>query len=118
MKFKIDENLPVEAAAVLQHAGHDALTVHDQELSGASDPELRQVCLAEGRIPITFDLDFSDLRSYENTPGCILLRLRRQDRDHVLGMLRQILPMLQESKLANSLWIVEEARVRIRESQP
>jgi predicted nuclease of predicted toxin-antitoxin system len=118
VKFKIDENLPMEAATLLRGAGHDALTVHDQGLRGAFDPKLREVCLAEGRIPVTFDLDFSDLRTYRDTPGCILLRLRRQDRDHVLRVLQQILPMLEPSRLANSLWIVEEARVRIRESQP
>jgi len=27
MKFKIDQNLPVEFAAILQQAGHDARTV-------------------------------------------------------------------------------------------
>jgi predicted nuclease of predicted toxin-antitoxin system len=52
MKFKIDENLPLEAAALLREAGHDALTVHDQNLRGALDPKLRAVCIAEGRIPI------------------------------------------------------------------
>ena len=118
MKFKIDENLPVEVATLLREAGHDPLTVHDQGMRGALDPKLREVCLAEGRIPITFDLDFSDLRTYRDTPGCILLRLRRQDRDHVLKAVQQILPMLLPSTLANSLWIVEEARVRIRESEP
>ena len=71
MKFKIDENLPVEAATVLQEAGHDTLTVHDQGLRGAFDPKVREVCLAEGRILVTFDLDFSDLRTYRDTPGCI-----------------------------------------------
>jgi predicted nuclease of predicted toxin-antitoxin system len=35
MKFKIDENLPIEAAALLREAGHDALIVHDQNLRGA-----------------------------------------------------------------------------------
>ena len=32
MKFKIDENLPVEIAALLQEAGYDATTILDQEL--------------------------------------------------------------------------------------
>ena len=81
MKFKIDENLPVEAATLFQEAGHDALTVYDQGLGGAFDPRLREVCLAEGRIPVTFDLDFSDLRTYRGTSGGVLLRLHRQDRD-------------------------------------
>lgn len=43
MKFKVDENLPVEAATILREAGHDALTVHDQGLRGAFDPKLREV---------------------------------------------------------------------------
>lgn len=30
MKFKIDENLPIEAAATLRHAGFDAETVLDE----------------------------------------------------------------------------------------
>lgn len=117
MKFKIDENLPVEAVTVLRDAGHDALSVHDQGLRGAPDEKLREVCVEEQRVPITLDLDFSDLRTYRDTPGCILLRLHRQDRDHVLKILRQVLPLLGESKLANRLWIVEEARIRIRESE-
>ncbi len=116
MRFKIDENLPVEAAELLQRASHDALTVHEQNLRGELDPKLREICAAEGRTLITFDLDFSDVRTYRGTPGCILLRLHTQDRERVLRTLQQIVPLLQREGLANRLWIVEEARVRIRES--
>jgi predicted nuclease of predicted toxin-antitoxin system len=116
MKFKLDENLPIEAAALLQGAGHDALSVHDQNLRGELDSKLRTICAAEGRAIITFDLDFSDLRTYRGTPGCILLRLNRQDRDHVLKTLQRVLPLLQRETLTGALWIVEESRVRIRES--
>ncbi|WP_368730321.1 DUF5615 family PIN-like protein [Nitrosococcus oceani] len=35
MNFKIDENLPVEVAELLCEAGHDALTVDEQELRGS-----------------------------------------------------------------------------------
>lgn len=58
MKFKIDENLPVEAVLLLPESGHDALSVHDQGLRGASDARLRDICKAEERVPITLDLDF------------------------------------------------------------
>jgi len=37
LKFKTDENLPNEAATVLQAAGFDAETVWDEALSGATD---------------------------------------------------------------------------------
>ena len=39
MKFKIDENLPVEAAPIIRQAGHDATTMLDQRMSGISDPD-------------------------------------------------------------------------------
>jgi hypothetical protein len=31
MRFKLDENLPVDAGEILRKAGHDASTVHDEE---------------------------------------------------------------------------------------
>ena len=34
MKFKLDEDLPNELALVFRNAGHDAVTVLDQGLSG------------------------------------------------------------------------------------
>lgn len=34
LKFKVDENLPTEAAELLASAGHDAVTVHDQRMVG------------------------------------------------------------------------------------
>jgi len=35
MQFKVDENLPIEVAELLNVAGHDALTVLDQKLGSA-----------------------------------------------------------------------------------
>jgi len=34
MKFKIDQNLPIEAVDLLAAAGHDAMTVYQQSLGG------------------------------------------------------------------------------------
>ncbi|MGH9319373.1 MAG: DUF5615 family PIN-like protein [Vicinamibacteria bacterium] len=34
MKFKVDENLPIELADLLNEAGHNAVTVHDEKLGG------------------------------------------------------------------------------------
>ena len=38
MRFKVDENLPPEASTFLAEQGHDAVTVWDQQLRGATDP--------------------------------------------------------------------------------
>lgn len=44
MKFKIDENLPVELAKLLQVSGYDATTVVAQQLNGESDAVIIEVC--------------------------------------------------------------------------
>ena len=68
MRFKFDENLPAELGALLRHAGHEAHSVHDENLSGADDPSIAKVCQAEQRILITLDLDFADLKHYPPQP--------------------------------------------------
>jgi predicted nuclease of predicted toxin-antitoxin system len=62
--FKVDENLPVEAADLLCRAGHDATTVGQQNLAGSSDTYLLQVCQQERRALLTLDVGFADIRTY------------------------------------------------------
>jgi predicted nuclease of predicted toxin-antitoxin system len=114
-QFKIDENLPVEAARVLVTAGFDALTVIDQELGGKADDVLADFCRMEGRALITLDMGFADIRAYPpaDYPGLIVLRLRRADRQHILRALNQLIPLLQSSEPEQKLWIVDEAGVRM-----
>ena len=65
MRFKVDENLPPEASTFLVEQGHDAVTVWDQQLKGATDPRLAEVCRSEQRVLVTFDIGFSDIRQYQ-----------------------------------------------------
>ena len=117
MQFKIDENLPVEIAAVLTKAGYDATTVLEQRLSGSSDADIAMVCRKEERILITLDLDFADIRAYppKHSPGIIILRLKQQDRPHIMELFEWVVPMLSRESLRHHLWIVEERQIRIRE---
>ena len=64
MRFKIDQNLPAEYAALLREAGFEADTVDDEELSGADDSVISELCRTEGRVLVALDLGFSDIRSY------------------------------------------------------
>jgi predicted nuclease of predicted toxin-antitoxin system len=115
--FKIDENLPVEAADLLRSAGHDAMTVLEQRLSGEPDPRISAVCMAEGRAIVTLDLDFSDIRNYPPSEyaGLIVLRLVSQDLPSVLKVLTRLLPLFEQEPVVGKLWIVDESRIRIRE---
>jgi hypothetical protein len=49
MRFKVDENLPKDAVALLCAAGHPAISAHGQRMSGAEDRTLFEVCRSEHR---------------------------------------------------------------------
>ena len=117
MKFKIDENLPVEVSALLRQAGHDAATAMAQLLGGSADLTIAKICQEEGRALVTLDTDFADLRAYppKEYPGLVVLRLRRQDKPYVLEVLGRVLTAFTHEVLAGHLWIVEEDRIRIRD---
>jgi len=53
VKFKIDENLPVEAAIALQDAGFDAETVVQEHMSGADDKVVAARVKSEERVLVT-----------------------------------------------------------------
>jgi predicted nuclease of predicted toxin-antitoxin system len=116
MRFKIDENLPDEVAAMLRQGGHDASTVLQQELGGRADADIASICQRERRALLTLDADFADIRTYPPKcyPGLIVLRLHRQDKPHVLGLIARLMEQLLQETLDGRLWIVEEARLRIR----
>jgi predicted nuclease of predicted toxin-antitoxin system len=115
MKFKIDENLPDEIADLLKRAGYDALTVSDQNLSGIADPEIISICNSEERALISLDLGFANIHIYppENLPGLIVLRLKSQDKPHVLEVFSRFISTLSGEPVTGNLWIVEENRIRI-----
>ena len=117
MRFKIDENLPIEARDLLLRAGHEAETVVDEDLSGTPDLQIASVCLAERRAIVTLDLDFADIRSYPpaDYAGIIVLRLSRQDKPAVLSLLQRLVQPLQVEQLDGRLWIVDQHRIRIRQ---
>jgi len=117
MLFKVDENLPVEAVDSLRAAGHDALSIHDQQMVGSLDPHVASVCQSEGRALVTLDLDFADIRAYPpgDYPGIIVLRPRNQAKPTVLRLLDQVLPLLANEPLLGNLWIAQETGLRIRE---
>ncbi len=117
MKFKIDENLPIETATLLQKYGHDAVTVIQEALGGAVDKHIANVCQSEKRTLVTLDTDFSDIRTYppKDFEGIIVLRVGDQSKTNVLSIIQRLMNMLAKERVLGCLWIVEESRIRIRE---
>jgi predicted nuclease of predicted toxin-antitoxin system len=117
LKFKVDENLPVECALYLQAAGHDAETVTSEALSGSEDHVLFDHCKREERILITLDLDFANVQMYppRTHAGVVVLRPPNQDKPTLLSVVRRLSAILASRSPKGQLWIVEADRVRVRE---
>ncbi len=109
MTFKVDENLPDDAASTLRREGFDAHTVRDEELQGATDELVSGAARSEGRVLITLDRDFCDIRAYPPSAnaGIVVLRPVSQDKHAVLSLLRRLLLVLKRESPVGKLWIVE-----------
>jgi predicted nuclease of predicted toxin-antitoxin system len=116
MRFKIDENLHDDVAALLAAHGHDVHTCHTEGLRGCHDDELAERCQREDRVIITLDLDFSDIRLYPPAEyaGIIVLRIADQSKQHSLSVMTRALESIEREPLDKHLWIVTDAAIRIR----
>jgi len=76
MKLKLDENLSRHLKPVLTDLGHDVLTAADEDLLSRPDVEVAACAAREGRILLTLDVEFADLRKHPpgSHPGIILFR--------------------------------------------
>jgi len=115
MKLKLDENLHPDIGDLFRLRGHDVSSVYEQGLRGHQDAEIAEVCRVEGRVLLSMDLDFSDIRMYPpaDYPGLIVLRLRSKGRASVRSVLAGVLAHLDTEPIAGRLWIADEQRIRI-----
>jgi predicted nuclease of predicted toxin-antitoxin system len=111
LRFKLDENLPRRVEPALRDRGHDVETALSESLAGAVDPRLLSACVAEDRILVTLDLDFSDIREYP--PGSVgshrgvwVLRPAQQTFDAVLSLVLSGIKLAAVERTAGQLVIV------------
>ena len=64
LKIKLDEHLSGYMKAALEQEGHDTATVADEGLLGKNDAEVGGAAGREGRMLLTLDLEFADLRKH------------------------------------------------------
>lgn len=116
MKFKIDENLPVEAAERFQALGHDAGTVIEENLAGAPDSEIVAVAAAEARILVTLDKGIANLVRHPpgTHQGVVLFRPGALGRRSVLEFIGDRLPALLDLELRGKITVVTDRGIRSR----
>lgn len=115
MKFKLDENYDPRLVSVFTDAGYEADTVLSEGLSGTDDENVFHECLANGRILITLDLDFSNPLRFppQNSEGIIVFRLNRITLQTLEVALKNVIPYFKTEKLKGTLWIAEPSRIRV-----
>jgi hypothetical protein len=116
MKIKLDENIGRRGLELLQSAGHDVMTVREQNLQGASDDRLFQVCAEEQRVLITLDHDFGQVLRFKPSDGAGTVVLEpgpRATLQSLLGRLEDFAAYAKSNSPAGALWIIEPGRIRV-----
>ena len=116
MRFKLDENLPVEVLEDLRAAGHEGDSVHDEGLAGEPDTEILAAAKREGRVLLTLDKGIGDIRTHrpEEYPGIVLFRPASSGRRAALEFIQKHLPRVLELDLAGHLTVVTGTGIRTR----
>ena len=114
MRFKLDENLPVELALDLRLAGHDTDTVVDEHLAGSPDSTIVAAARSELRILLTLDKGIANPLSHPTHAGIVLFRPGTTGRAAVSEFIRSRLPELLATDLAGRVTIVSEQKIRVR----
>jgi predicted nuclease of predicted toxin-antitoxin system len=116
VKLKLDENLSRHLKPVLLLLGHDTETAADEGLLSRPDSEVGRGAREAGRILLTLDLEFGDLRKYPpgGHPGIVLFRPRDLGPLSVNRFVERFVRDTNLEELAGCLTIVEPSRVRIR----
>jgi predicted nuclease of predicted toxin-antitoxin system len=115
MRIKLDENLPVQLAAILAKLGHDVHTVPQEKLSGKTDLEIWQAAQQDARFLITQDLDFSDTRRFipGTHSGILLIRLRSPDRQSLIARVADVFRHEEISRWVGCFVVATERKVRV-----
>jgi len=116
VKFKLDENIPRALGAVLRDLGQDVTDVPEENLGGAEDPPVLKAATREGRILLTFDQDFADVRRYPpgTHAGIVVFRLQDQRSRSIERPMRRLVASRALEGLAKGLAIVDEVRARFK----
>jgi predicted nuclease of predicted toxin-antitoxin system len=114
MRFLADENVPGDAVARLESAGHDIVWVRTLA-PGTADTEIVAWAAREERIILTFDKDFGELAWRAGLPaasGIVLFRLPMRTATEVGSVLAARIG--ERTDWAGHFSVVEPGRVRMR----
>lgn len=116
MKLKLDENLSRQLKPVLAALGHDVLSADDEGLLSQPDDVIFNAARDEGRMLLTLDLDFADIRKYPpgTHPGIVLFRPRTKGVLAVGQFVEEFVRGQDLALVSGCLIVVDPDRIRVR----
>jgi predicted nuclease of predicted toxin-antitoxin system len=117
MKFLVDNALSPRLAELLNAAGHDAVHVRNRGLQRASDSDLFDLAVHEGRTILSADTDFGTLLALrrETRPSVVLFRGRTPRRpEWQASLLLTNLHMISRELDSGAIITMYESRLRVR----
>jgi len=100
----------------LRTEGYETIHLRDQALHRLKDPLIFSKAVDEGRVLLTFDLDFGEIASLSGGQivSVILFRLRNTRTVNVIARLASVLTDASKALEEGAIVIVEDSRHRVR----
>lgn len=116
MKILADVHIAPRNVESLRAMGYDVVRVTDRLPPNADDASIVALAIAERRVILTQDLDFSALVALggSTVPSVLSLRLSSASVEHVDKALARVLPQVEADALRGAIIAIEEDRIRVR----
>ncbi|MGI0479253.1 DUF5615 family PIN-like protein [Geminocystis sp. CENA526] len=116
MKFLGDMGVSQTVINTLRNYGYDAIHLRDEKLQKLPDENIIIKAKDEGRIILTFDLDFGELLAFsgDSLPSVIIFRLEKANPDYVLSKLNPVLQKCQNILENGAIITIKDKNYRIR----
>ena len=100
----------------LKSSGFEAKHLREEGLQKLPDKDIFSKAQKEGRVILTFDLDFGEIAALAGTmlPSVIIFRLQDQTPRNVNRLLKQILDNTKEELKQGAIISANEQRFRVR----
>lgn len=108
-RWLVDENVAPRVTAFLRGRGDDVHDVKEEGWFGLPDEDLLTHARREGRVVVTYDVDFAGLKKLQQDHlGIVFLRLRNLRPEAVIATLERFLAEHGQRDLTNTLATIAE----------
>lgn len=116
IRLLLDMGLSPSTAKALRNAGYDAVHVIEYGENTMSDERILRVAQAEGRVVITFDLDFPRLLAMQRLvqASVVLFRVELINTPRMTEWLLNVLPRYENDLQAGAILVLDGTHERLR----